>query len=103
MAGKLAAVETAPEVLVLDANLLTPRDLKQAKVALNGQDVSALLDDPVDAMTLTIFCLRRRADPSFTWDQALDTPLGAFAKPEGPPDPQTPSPASNGNRTAPPS
>ena len=101
--AKLAPVQTVEPTPVLDANLLTPRDLKQAKVALNGQDVAALLDDPVDAMTLTIFCLRRRDDPSFSWDDALDTPLGAFAKPEGPPDPPTPSPASNGSRTARPS
>ena len=82
---------------VLDADLLTPRDLKAAKVALGGKDVAAMLSDPLEAITLTIYCLRRRENPDFTWDQAEDTPLGEFKQPDGPPDPQTPEPAGNGS------
>lgn len=82
---------------VLDADLLTPRDLKAAKAALAGQDVAAMLSDPLEAITLTIFCLRRRDNPDFTWDQALDTPLGEFKQPDVVPDPQTPEPAGNGS------
>lgn len=99
--GNATAAPDPP--LVLDANLLTPRDLKQAKGALGGQDVAKMLDDPIDSITLAIFCLRRRSDPDFSWDDALDTPLSAFNKPEQPPDPPTPSPGSNGSRTASPS
>jgi hypothetical protein len=80
---------------VLNPDLLTPRDLARARDALPGVDVSAMLSDPIDMITLTIFCLRRRDDPEFTWDQALDTPMSEFSQVEGPP--QTPPPASNGS------
>jgi hypothetical protein len=66
---------------VLNPDLLTPRDLARARDALPGVDVSAMLSDPIDMITLTIFCLRRRDDPEFTWDQALDTPMSEFSQP----------------------
>lgn len=80
---------------VLNPDLLTPRDLKMARDALPGMDVSAMLGDSIDMITLTIFCLRRRDDPEFSWDDALDTPMSEFNQAEGPP--QTPPPASNGS------
>lgn len=64
--------------LRLDPNLLTPRDLKRAKVVLDGRNPFDLLGDPVEAITLTVWCLRSRTDPAYTWDQAEDTPLGEF-------------------------
>ena len=82
---------------VLDVDQLTPRDLATARKALPGVNVGAMLNDPIDMITLTIFCLRRRDDPEFTWDQALDTPMGEFKQPEGPLDPSTPTPAANGS------
>jgi hypothetical protein len=68
----------ADSKLRLDPSLLTPRDLKRAKVVLDGRNPFEMLEDPVDAMTLTVWCLRSREDPEFTWDQAEDTPLGDF-------------------------
>lgn len=64
--------------LTLDPSLLTPRDLKRAKVALDGRNPFDLLEDPVEAVALTIWCLKSREDPEFTWDQAEDTPLADF-------------------------
>lgn len=66
------------EKLRLDPSLLTPRDLKRAKVVLGGRNPFDLLADPVEAVTLTVWCLRSRQDSEFTWDQAEDTPLGEF-------------------------
>lgn len=62
----------------LDPSQLTPRDLRRAKVMLEGRNPWELLEDPVDAVVLTIWCLRSRDDCEFTWDQAEDTPLGDF-------------------------
>lgn len=84
--------------LLLNPDQLTARDLRMARDALPGMDVSAMMGDSVDLIPLTIFCLRRRTDPEFTWDQALDTPMSEFATVEGPP--PTPPPALNGSSPA---
>lgn len=66
------------EKLRLDPSQLTPRDLRRAKLMLEGRNPWELLEDPVDAVVLTIWCLRSRSEPDYTWEQAEDTPLGAF-------------------------
>lgn len=67
-----------PDKPPLNADVLTPRDLTRAKAALGGQNPFELLGDPVTMFPLIIWCLKSRDDPSFTWEQALDTPFGDF-------------------------
>jgi len=85
---------------VLNPDLLTPRDLTMAKKALPGVDVSAMLSDSIDMITLTIFCLRRRDNPEFSWDDALDTPMSEFNQPE-PKDPPPTLPSEQLGRSEP--
>ena len=55
---------------------------------LGDRSAYDLLDDDYDRVPLTIWCLRSRTDPSFTWQQALETPyLSEWT--EGPPGPPT--------------
>ena len=86
----------------LDPAQLTPRDLKRAQVALKGQNPWELLEDPLDALILTIFCLRSRDDPEFTYEDALDVPLGDFelVNEEEPPPPSPATPSLNGSPAA---
>ncbi len=80
------------EKLQLNPDLLTPRDMKRARKMLEGKNPYELMDDPDEAMILTIWCLRSRTDPTFTYDQAENTPFGEFEVPEqGPPETATPS------------
>jgi hypothetical protein len=74
---------------------LTPGDLKRARVALDGRDPWELLEDPLDAMVLAIWCLKSRTDPTFTFEQAENTRLGEFDLADANP-PQTPGPGGNG-------
>ena len=68
--------------------LLTSADMNRARTALGDRSAYDLLDDDYDRVPLTIWCLRSRTDPSFTWQQALETPyLSEWV--EGPPGPPT--------------
>ena len=86
----------------LDPGQLTPRDLQRAKVALDGRNPWELLEDPLDALILTIFCLRSRDDPEFTYEDALDVPLGDFelVNEEEPPPPSPATTSSDGSPVA---
>jgi hypothetical protein len=74
----------------VDPDSLTPRDLRRARTVLSGRNPFELLDDPLDRVVLTIWCLVSRDDPSFTWDQAEDMPFsrldtaGEDAEPDPP-------------------
>ena len=58
---------------------LSPRDFKRARVMLGGRDPEEVLrGDWEDAAALLLWCVKTRSDPSFTWDQAVDTPFDAF-------------------------
>jgi hypothetical protein len=84
--------------LVLDPNLLTPRDMKRARVAISGQNPYEMMENQDDAIPLIIWCLQSRVDPDFTWEQALDTPFSDFEMAEeGPPKNEPRS--SNGSKT----
>ena len=74
---------------------LTPGDLKRARVALDGRNPWEMLEDPLDAMILAIWCLKSRDDPTFTFEQAENTKLGEFDMGGASP-PPTPGPAANG-------
>lgn len=83
--------------------LLTARDHLRAKapladiVAACGYDSTyAMVEDAEWAVPFTIWCLKTRTDPGFTWDQALDTPylLETEIGESGPP--QTPAPPTGG-------
>lgn len=82
--------------LRLDPEELTPGDLKRARVALKGRNPWEMLEDPLDAMILAIWCLKSRTDPSFTFEQAENTKLGEFEMGDTNP-PPTPGPAVNGD------
>jgi hypothetical protein len=93
--------------IVLDADLLTPADMKRARVVLDGRNPFELLDDPIDRVVLVIWCMRSRQDPSFTWAQAEATPFGEVqaAGDDRPPDSAasssstgSPPARNNGNR-----
>jgi hypothetical protein len=95
-----------PERPKIDARLLTPRDMARAKVALaevlDGRSPYDMVEGEVDdAVPFTIWCLKSRANPAFTWEEALDTPfLGDFEPvsppPIPPPDASGSSPGKNG-------
>jgi hypothetical protein len=90
--------EQVPDRPSLNPELLTPRDMQRAKVALaevlGDRDPYDMIEERATAVPFTIWCLRSRVDPSFTWEQALDTPFLGDFEPFGPP--QIPGPAANG-------
>jgi hypothetical protein len=71
----------------LDSDELTPSDIKRARVMLNGKNPWEVLSHEDDMFTLMIWCFKSRTDPSFTWEQAENTPFGEFdpAVPNDPP------------------
>ncbi len=94
---------------VLDPDLLTPKDMKRARKLLTAMAVASgdedmvtnpweLLEDPDERFTLTIWCLKSRTDPSFTWEQAEDTPFSEFDPPTDPNLPRSEAPSSPGSR-----
>jgi hypothetical protein len=92
-----------PERQKIDARLLTPRDMARAKVALaemlDGRSPYDMVEGDVeDAVPFTIWCLKSRANPAFTWEDALDTPFLGDFDPVSPP--QTPPPDASGSSPA---
>jgi len=86
----------------LDPDLLTPRDMKRARVILEGRNPFELLDDPIDRMVLIIWALRSRTDPAFTWAEAEDTPFSDLdTTGDEPPPPRGGPPGSPGPEAAP--
>ena len=84
------AVEAGPRRYL--PTLLTSADMNRARTALaevlGDRSAYDMLDDDYDRFPLTIWCLRSRTDPGFTWQQALETPyLSEWV--EGPPGPPT--------------
>jgi hypothetical protein len=56
--------------------------MQRAKAGpLEGRSAFELMNDPDEMFVLIIWCLKSRTDPSFTWEQAMDTPFGAFSDP----------------------
>lgn len=83
----------------LDPSQLTMADLRRAKAALDGRNPWELLDDPIEAVVITIFCLRSRDDPEFTMDDAALVPMGEFEMAEDtepPPPTAEPEPSGTG-------
>jgi hypothetical protein len=97
------AVEAGPRRYL--PTLLTSADMNRAreqlKDVLGDRSAYDLLDDDYDRVPLTIWCLRSRTDPSFTWQQALETPyLSEWTEGEaGPPTTAAP-PAGGANGAA---
>lgn len=84
----------------IDADLLTPKDIKRARVALGGRDPWELLrGEQEDRAVLVAWCQLSRDDPTLTFEQLEDLPFGDFVQTEDEePDPQmTPGPISNGS------
>jgi hypothetical protein len=104
VAGKATIAKLDRELgnsrIKLDPDLLTPRDMRRARVVLDGRNPFELLDDPLDRIVLIIWCLVSRSDPSFTWDQAEDTPFSQLDTGSDEPDPQTAPPGSPGRGAA---
>jgi hypothetical protein len=85
--------------VVIDPDLLTPKDFKRARVALGGRDPWELLrgEQQEDRAVLIAWCLLSRDDPDLTFEQLEEAPFGTFVEPdEAEPDPPTPGPSSNG-------
>jgi hypothetical protein len=89
----------------LSADQLTPRDMNRAKELLGdvlaGRSPYDMLEDMAEAVPFTIWCLRTRTDPAFTWDDALDAPFLADAQ-VGPSRPLTPPPSPKPKAASPP-
>ena len=87
--------------VVIDPDLLTPKDFKRARVALGGRDPwEVLRGEQEDRAVLIAWCLLSRDAPDLTFGQLEDAPFGTFVEPdeaEVGPDPQTPGPTSNGS------
>jgi hypothetical protein len=80
-----------------DPGLLTTNDYRRLRVALDGKDVNEAMADFSSTAQVMILALRLRDDPTFTWEQAGDVPLGeVFDMTSGEPDPQTARPAEPG-------
>jgi hypothetical protein len=84
--------------VVVDPDLLTPKDLKRARVALDGRDPWEILrGNQEDRAVLIAWCLLSRDDPGITFEQLEDAPFGTFIESdEDVPDPPTPGPTNNG-------
>lgn len=85
--------------LPLDPGILTPNDLKRVKVAVGGQSPQELMGEVATLWQVLLFAVRSRTDPSFTWEQAGETPLGEvfdMAGTDEPPPPQGGPPGSPG-------
>lgn len=89
----------------LDPDLLTPRDLLRAQDMLDelgdgdklkGADIYEVMANRTRRAGVIIWCLKSRTDPSFTFEQALDTPYGEFDVEDDEPDPPTGPPGSPG-------
>src|SRR4249919_2783153 len=75
--------------ITLDPDLLNSRDMLRVRSVLGGRNPYEVLDDPLERVPLIVWCLMTRADPSFTWDQALDMPFSRLQFGSDEPDPQT--------------
>ncbi len=92
-----AVVTQATGKLRPDPDLLTSRDMRRARAMLtelHGDDAP----DPYDLvsgstfedrMSIIIWCLRSRTDPTYTWEQAEDVPYGELDISDREPDPPT--------------
>jgi hypothetical protein len=78
-----------PRMYRLTSDELNGRDIKRARIMLDGRNPWEVLDDDDDRFTLIIWCLKSRHIPEFTWDDAEATPYGEFLPPGDLP-PQTP-------------
>lgn len=67
----------------LDPRHITLRDLKRAKNMLGGKDPMELMNDPLEAMTLTAWCLLSRTKPDMKLEDAEDVALDDFEQPPG--------------------
>lgn len=87
---------------------LTTKDVIRARPMLKEQaglehtDPWDLLDetgDPDLRRALVIWCVKSRTNPTFTWDQAMETPFGAMYPDDEEPEatPPTPGPTSSGS------
>lgn len=110
--GKVAA-ETAEQVAAevvapkqwLHPDALTPRDYLRGKLALKDVLAERGHESPYDFLgtdemyTWLIWALRSRADVSFTWDAALDTPFYEFQMGgDRPPPPPAGPPSLSGSK-----
>jgi hypothetical protein len=82
--------------------LLTPRDMARAKKQLaeviGERSAYDMLEDDDERVPFTIWCLESRANPAFTWDDALDTPYLGEWKGGDPGPPRTAAPPDGGAR-----
>lgn len=64
----------------LKAEILTLRDLKRAKVVLEGRDPFEVLGsgEQLEIAQLIGWCVRSRDDPEYGWDDAADLNLSDF-------------------------
>ena len=78
------AVEQAsmPEKPWLHPDALRPRDHLRAKEALvdvlNGRSPYEMLGSGDEMYPYLMWCIKSRTDPTFTWEQALDTEFHEF-------------------------
>jgi hypothetical protein len=92
----MTGTEGSKPKLRLHADALTTRDMIRARTALGGDPYERLsAEQTEDQVTFIVWCLLSRDNPAFTWDDALDTPFGAFEMGDETP-PPTPEPGSNG-------
>ncbi len=96
VAEALQVVTGVPAKLWLHPDALKPRDYLRGKVALKEVLGEAGHESCYDFLgtdemyTWLMWALRSRDDPSFTWDQALDTEFSEFSMGDERPPPPTP-------------
>jgi hypothetical protein len=100
VAEQVVAEAVAPAKPWLHPDALRPRDYLRGKEALKdilGDRQSCYDFLGTDEMyTWLIWALRSRDDPSFTWDQALDTEFSEFTMGDERPPPPTRTAGSSG-------
>lgn len=97
-----AALDRKLTKVRLDPDLLTFRDMKRARVVLDGRNPWELLADPDERGILIVWCIRSRTDLTFTWEDAENTSFGQLETPDSdePPPPQGGKPGSSGPEPA---
>jgi hypothetical protein len=83
-----------------DPGLLSPGDLRRARVMLGGQSPHELMQEFESMLQLMAWCIHSRTDPAYTWEQAGTDPLNLtfdMAGEDAEPDPpKGEAPGSNG-------
>lgn len=86
----------------IDADLLTAKDMRRARVALGGRDPWELLrGEQEDRAVLIAWCQLSRDNPGLTWDEVEAMPFGTYVEVEEEEEQRPPEGLSSSNGSRP--